>query len=115
MTHSIAKVYAAFFPADNSVLSIVQKAGETALGSSPWLLLEGDILCIDWEGIFFPVDEVLEALQCALPPNGQGKLDYLDLEAWTLTRHVFQRHGEEDGVFSSATRGLNHVLEYSGH
>jgi len=107
----IAKVYAAFSPADAACLNPVERAGKSAAGhEAPWLFLDGDLLRISWEGIYFPVDEVLEALAARLPHDAQGKLDSLDLEGWVLTRHIFC-----DGAFTASTRSLNHVLDYSGH
>lgn len=115
MKQGIAKVYAAFFPAGETALRAVEEAGAAALGTEPWLFLERDILRISWEGMYFPVDEALEALKRALPPDAQGKFDYLDLEEWTLTRHVFQPGAGGEAAFNAATRSLNHVLDYSGH
>lgn len=47
------------------------------------------------------------ALCCA---ESSGKIDLIDMEAWTLTRAAFS--GTEITV---KTVGLNHVLAYSGH
>ncbi len=106
----IAKIYAAFSPAPASCRDAVETAGRGAMGhDAPWLFLEGDLLRISWEGIWFPVDEVLAALSARLPRDAGGRLDHLDLEAWTLTRCRF-----EDGVFTRATRDLNSVMDYSG-
>lgn len=111
MLRAHLKVYAAFFPADANVLSAVEKAGREAMGhESPWLFLEGNMLRIAWEGVYFPLEEVLRALADTLAHNAEGKLDYLDLEDWTLTRYL-----PRAGGFHASTRGLNQVLEYSGH
>ena len=77
---------------------------------SPWVFLEGNMLRISWEGLYFPLEEVLCALSATLAQNAEGKLDYLDLEAWTLTRCIPGADG-----FHTTTRSLNHVLDYSGH
>lgn len=109
--HTLIKVYAAFFPAGLPCRQAVEKAATEALGSQEdWLFLEGDILRISWEGIYFSLDEVLDALRRNLPEKAQGKLDYIDLEDWTLARYIFDM-----GAFSVSTRSLNHILEYSGH
>ena len=111
MTRPLAKVYAAFFPADPVILAAVEKAGQGALGhESPWIFLEGNVLRIAWEGLYFPLEEVLQALAVTLARNAEGKLDYIDLENWTLSRYTHHAAG-----FHSSTRGLNHVLDYSGH
>lgn len=117
MKQVIAKTYAAFFPAHEACRLAVREAGTAALGTAPWLFLEGDILRIAWEGVYFPLDEVLQALNNCLPPDAEGKLDYLDLEAWTLTRHALLQNREAGlrNRFTITTRSLNHILAYSGH
>ena len=72
--------------------------------------LEGDIFRISFEGVFFPLDDVLDALRPLLCAESSGKIDLIDMEAWTLTRAAFS--GTEITV---KTVGLNHVLAYSGH
>jgi hypothetical protein len=110
MRNMACKVYAALSPADGRCRDAVRVAAADAMGcDEPWLFLEGDLLRISFEGQYFPVDEVLRAFVTALPEMAQGRLDYLDLDAWTLTRHEFSA-----GRFTSASRSLNQVLEYSG-
>ncbi len=105
------KVYAAFSPVAQAAFAAVRLAGAGAVGQEePWLLEEGDCLRISFEGLWFPHEEVLEALRAHLGPAARGKLDVLDLDAWTLIRHSL----EADGLHS-AERPLNHVLDYSGH
>ena len=70
----------------------------------------GDIFRISFEGVFFPLDDVLDALRPLLCAESSGKIDLIDMEAWTLTRAAFS--GTEITV---KTVGLNHVLAYSGH
>lgn len=114
----LVKVYAGIFPADERCRQTVEQAGRDALGQEdgPWLFIEGDMLRIAFEGYYFPLDDVLEALEGTLKPGAAGKLDYLDFEAWTLTRCEPVPGREGCGVaFSRATRSLNQVLEYSGH
>ena len=115
MKQFIAKVYAGFSPAHETCRLAVEDAGKTALGTDiPWLFLKGDILQIAWEGVYFPLDEVLQALNTCLPPEAEGKIDFLDMEGWTLTRHVLLP-GKTADRFSIATRCLNHVLDHSEH
>ena len=111
MSRPLVKVYAAFLHADARVLAAVEKAGREAMGhEDAWLFLEDDLLRISWEGVYFPLEEVLQALAATLAQNAGGKLDYLDLEDWTLTRCI-----PHNGVFQCSKRSLNHVLDYSGH
>lgn len=74
------------------------------------LVLDGDLLKISFEGIYFPLDEVLSLLESSLTGNESGKLDVLDLEAWYLTRYLFQ-----SGKILCLQAPLNNVLAYSGH
>ena len=108
---ALAKAYAALSRADENTLAAVEQAGQQALGhESPWVFLEGDTLRISWEGLYFPLEDVLLALAATLGNGSEGKLDYLDLEEWTLTRYVPGPHG-----LQASKRDLNHVLDYSGH
>ncbi len=105
------KVYGAFSPAPAECDPRVGAAGAGAVGQSePWLFREGDQLRISFEGVWFPWEDVLEALGRCLGPEARGKLDVLDLDAWTLARHTLDERG-----FHSAVRPLNQVLDYSGH
>lgn len=111
MSKVLLKIYAGFSPADQASFDAVSHAGKDALGhEEPWLFLETDLLRLSFEGIYFPLETVLEALAGHLPPTALGKLDSIDLEAWTLTRYEFS-----EGKFTATARGLNNVLDYSGH
>ncbi|MDL2290994.1 hypothetical protein LJC09_02700 [Desulfovibrio sp. OttesenSCG-928-F20] len=110
MRQVLVKVYASFCPAKETAQKALAGACATALGNEDWLIFDGDMLRISFEGLYFPLDEALQALKTELEPQSAGRLDYLDLEAWTLTRCLF-----EGGGFSISTRSLNHVLAYSGH
>lgn len=108
---TLAKAYAAFSLADENTLAAVEQAGQEALGhETSWAFLEGDTLRISWEGLYFPLEDVLSALAATLGSGSAGKLDYLDLEEWTLTRYVPGTNG-----FQASKRDLNQVLDYSGH
>ena len=108
---TLAKAYAAFSLADENTLAAVEQAGREALGHEyPWAFLEGDTLRISWEGLYFPLEDVLSALAATLGSGSEGKLDYIDLEEWTLTRYVPGTNG-----FQASKRDLNQVLDYSGH
>lgn len=108
----LVKVYGAFHPADTACFDVVSTAGRDAIGQQePWLFFENGLIRFSFEGLYFPLQEVLEALKSALPEEAEGRLDYLDLEDWTLTRHVLP----PGGAFTTSTRSLNHVLAYAGH
>ncbi len=83
---------------------------DSASARVPGEINAGGLLRISFEGLYFPLQEVMAALEARLPPQATGRLDYLDLDNWTLTRYE-----RRDGIFVSGTRGLNHVLDHSGH
>ena len=51
--------------------------------------LSGDLLSIGYEGDAFPDDEIVDALKPFFCEKSWGKLDVIDLEAWTLHRYTF--------------------------
>ncbi len=116
----LIKIYASFTLADPDILAAVQLAArdaislETATGSNhaqpAWVELDDTRIAIAFEGIYFPTEEVIAVLAATLAQDAEGKLDQLDIEAWTLTRYNWQ-----NGTFHSSTRSLNHVLAHSGH
>ena len=108
----LLKVYGNLYPADGADLEALARASASCVrdGTDEVVTLEGDLLRISFEGLFFPEEEVLAALAARLRPEQRGKLDVLDLEAWRLTRHLFA-----DGRITSRAAPLNNVLDFSGH
>lgn len=107
----LLKVYGNLHPADAGLRAAVAAACEARMPAGEEAVsLEGDLLRIAFEGLYFPVEETLAAVQARLRPEQTGKLDVLDLEAWRLERHVFT-----DGRITSGAAPLNNVLEFSGH
>lgn len=110
MHHIFMKIYGAFHPAPETVDEALAELQGQVIGDADWLDRHNDMLRISYEGIWFPVEEALQILAETLPPKASGKLDVLDLDAWTLTRHLWQ-----DGEFhASPSRDLNSVMDYSG-
>lgn len=108
----LLKVYANITPATDALVRDLEEAASTAIAAEEGAQLvfhEGSIARISFEGIHFPVDEVLEAFGRHLEPTMSGKMDVLDLERWELTRHTF-----EGGRMRGQTRSLNSVLDYNG-
>lgn len=117
MRQEPCKAHGYVFPADADL----KQAIDTALESwniSECTLLEGEIFNLDFEGVFFPLDDVIKALQpylhdqnslSACQPKRSGKIDVFDLEKWTLTRALIT-----GTTIHVSTVGLNHVLDYSG-
>jgi len=110
MERVVIKVYAGLHPADAACADSVRQAGTAAIHDSgePWLFHEFDLLRISFEGLHFPEDEVLAALEACLPAYARGKMDVLDLEAWEL-----RRYARDDGRFRLSRRDLNQVLDYA--
>ncbi|MDE7371665.1 MAG: hypothetical protein K2N07_08010 [Desulfovibrio sp.] len=107
----LLKVYGNLFPADEADReALAQACAGRVPADGEAVLREGDLVRISFEGLYFPVEDVLEAIAARLKPGQQGKLDVLDLEAWRLTRHLFA-----EGRITSRTAPLNNVLDFSGH
>ena len=108
MERILVKVYAGLHPADAACAEAVRRAGAAAHQDSDetWLFLEGDLLRISFEGLYFPEEDVLAALEACLPAQAQGKLDVLDIEGWEL-----RRYARDGGSFRLSRRGLNQVLD----
>lgn len=68
------------------------------------------MVSIQYEGMFFPIDELFEALRPCMTPETEGHIDYIDMDEWTLTRHSIT-----NGLVTSNTVSLNHVMDHSGH
>lgn len=69
----------------------------------------GDLLRIDFIGVYFPHGELLDTLSPDFSCNTEGRIDIIDREAWTLTRYSITR-----GTVRVHTVPLNHVLSHSG-
>lgn len=100
----------AFGHLTNATPDIVQQV-QDLLGS--WgllaeLELDGTLLRLDYEGVYFPHEDLVEALS-PFHAAAEGRFDIIDREAWTLTRYVIARTSHTLHVVP-----LNHVLSYSG-
>lgn len=107
------KVYGHVYPINADFYADLARACADALPDAddiPVLEKDGDMARISFEGVYFPVDEVLEALARHLGSEHKGKLDVLDMDGWRLTRHVL-----EGGRINTSSAPLNNVLDYSGH
>lgn len=112
MTNILVKVYGHIWPAPKALFRALEQAAHGALPSpeAPVVACDRDMVLLSFEGLYFPLDDVLETLEAHLDPTCQGKLDYLELEAWTLSRYEFV-----EGRMRRRTLPLNHVLDHSGH
>ena len=85
----IVKAYGGFSPATEETLEAVQAVLRSWFIEEDAAELSKDMLSIGFEGDAFPDDEVVEALKPFLCERTWGKLDVIDLEAWTLHRYIF--------------------------
>ncbi len=109
MRQEPVRAYGHLHPAGNPVPEAVASTLDS-WSLEAELVLAGDLFRLSFEGVCFPAEEIVEALRPFLEPHSQGRLDVLDLEAWTLTRYTFT-----GTVVRCNQRSLNHVLDYSGH
>lgn len=111
MRNRIVKVYGHLRPCLPEWLGPMQGSlgilGEEADGV---LHISGELLNISYEGVYFPIEDFLQALAPLLDSASQGKVDYMDMDAWRLTRYSF-----DNGFITKSERDLNSVLDYSGH
>lgn len=110
---SLVKVYGNISPVDTDFFEALKRACSTAIAdeqSIPVVAMQVDMALFSFEGVYFPLDDVLRVLHSFLLPVHDGKIDYLDLEAWRLDRYLVQK-----GSISFRTGSLNQVLEFSGH
>lgn len=110
----LVKVYGHVWPTGTALLEalrpLVQSLPPGDISPEDALELDGNLLRISYEGVYFPLDEALDIIASHLGPTSQGKVDYLDMEAWTL-----QRHRIVEGSLQASSASLNAVLDYSGH
>lgn len=104
----LIKVYGNLCPGTPELLETLSALCLTALPEAGTVSLEDSLLLISFEGIWFPLENVIEAISAW--PDLSGKVDYLDIENWRLERYLF-----ENGHASYKSGSLNQVLEYSGH
>lgn len=110
MSNILLKVYGGFLPAPEKMDEEILGLSHLVMGEDSFFERDGNLINISFEGIYFPVDELLEILKGHLLPESEGRLDVMDMEAWTLTRYVWEKNQFE----ASRPRNLNQVMEYSG-
>lgn len=109
----LLKVYGNIYPVYSTFYQHMREICEQAISSvqdGSIIELDNDLLRISFEGIYFPKEDVLAVINENLAADLQGKLDYLDLESWTLERYIFKNK-----KIDYRKTSLNDVLNYSGH
>ncbi len=110
----LLKVYGHLYPTTAADEEALRAATSGAIADPvsadvPLIARTKDLLTISFEGIYFPLAEVMCALKALLRPEQTGKLDVLDVDAWSMCRYRFNKgHIEEHAA------DLNAVLDYSG-
>ena len=102
----IIKAYGGFSPASDETLEAVQAVLRDWFIDEDAAELKGDLLSIGYEGDAFPDEDIVEALKPFFCEKTWGKLDYIDLEAWTLRRYTFT-----GGQLSDHTATLDKALD----
>lgn len=110
----LLKIYGNLFPVtDRLQVDLLSVCREAFPFSEDIVRVERKILLISFEGLYFPVSELIESIESYLlhgHTETKGKIDVLDLEAWTLERYLV----EAERIRSKKV-SLNNVLDYSGH
>lgn len=106
----LIKAYGHIWPADRHLTDRLSKIMSEALPrENSQVELKNDLARISFEGIWMPLEDILEFLENNLDSNSRGKLDILDMENWKMTRHEFK-----NGKIVSKNSPLNNVMDYSG-
>ncbi len=106
----LVKVYGGFRPVTPEFHAALTSALEGAIPADHIHIgLDGAMCVMSFEGVYFPLEDVLTAICRHAPRDATGRLDYIDLENWRLWRHEFAK-----GELSCHDADLNHVLDYSG-
>jgi hypothetical protein len=63
---------------------------------------------IEHEGRFVDVEEFLARAVSLLPEGGDGDVDVIDEEAWTITRYALRPRG-----FEAVSHGLDDILDHT--
>lgn len=113
MEHILIKVYGSVQPATQGMCDAARNAAQ-GMGElddiDEVVALDGSLLTFHFEGMYFPLDDVLAALGPMMGKECEGRIDYIDMDEWTLTRFWIQ-----GGLVTQNTASLNQVMDYSGH
>ena len=102
----IVKAYGGLSPAGEDVFEAVRSVLQSWFIEEDAVELVGDMVTISYEGDAFPDDDVVDALRPFLCESSWGKLDVIDLEAWTLHRYTFAK-----GELTDNTTTLDKALD----
>ncbi len=110
----LVKIYGQLQPMPEQALKAARDILSPLLGAEALeeaLELDGDALLLNYEGVFFPLEEFLEVVQAHTQPRTEGKFHYIDLDAWEVERLDFTAGRLQ--ARAGSRRSLNDVLEYA--
>lgn len=107
---TLIKAYGGFKPASPALAHALEdELGKAIPGENANISCTGDMCVLSFEGIYFPLDEILGAIAEYSTPMTGGRLDVLDMENWRLYRHEIA-----GGKIDVHENSLDNVLDYSG-
>ncbi len=109
MRHILVKVYGSVHPLAPEDRDSLLKRLEILLDDEA-VDFDGDMVRMSYEGMYFPIDEVLEIVQEYLHAGSQGRIDYIDMDGWRLHRHMI-----EGTTITEKSNNLNNILDFAGH
>ncbi len=106
----LIKVYGHVWPISQDIVQALRPHFPSSdhMDDEEMLVYEKDMLRMAFEGIYIDMEEILPIVQSFLQNQSQGKIDYIDLEAWTLTRHSIKQ-----GLMVTNSASLNAVMDYA--
>ncbi len=115
MNNILVKVYGQLESQDEQMLNecynSLQKICESWYLDAEIIDLDNGLLQISHEGEYFPIAEVAEVLQKCISEQSKGKLDYINLEDWTLTRYFLDyEHNKNQTELYFRKSSLNHAI-----
>ncbi len=107
----LIKVYGHIWPVSEDIVEALRPhfPASEHMDAEEMLEYDKDMLRLAYEGIYLDMEEILPIIQRFLQAESQGKIDYIDVEAWTLTRHSIQQ-----GLMTVSSTSINSVMDYSG-
>jgi len=110
----LMKVYGHIYPVAEDEERALWRVLQTAItdpisADIPLLERDHDMVRISFEGLYFPLDDMLAVIRDYIHPTQNGKVDVLNIEEWSMLRLRI-----EQGATSIRTSPLNAVLDYSG-
>ncbi len=108
----LIKVYGHIWPISQDIVEALRAHFPSSdhMEDEEMLVYEKDMLRLAFEGIYIDMEEILPIVQRFLQSQSQGKIDYIDLEAWTLTRHTIK-----EGLMVASSASLNAVMDYAAN